>query len=130
MSAWTYNGEVIETIPEEYIGFVYLIEHKTTGMKYIGKKLAKKPAYRIIKGKRKKTLVESDWKSYFGSSKELQELVESEGPDAYNRTILHLCKKKGMMSYLEMKEQIDREVLFRDDYHNRYIGGKIHAKHL
>ena len=130
MSEWTYQGEVIESIPDEYIGFVYLIENRVTGMKYVGKKLAKKPASKSVKGKKKRFLVESDWKSYFGSSKELQDLVEANGPEEYDRKILRLCTKKGEMSYHEVREQIEREVLFRDDYHNKFIGCKIHARHL
>ena len=109
---------------------MYLIEEIDTGMKYVGKKLFKKPAYRQVKGKRKKYQKDSDWRDYFGSSKSLQESLEERGPEGYRRIILHLCKKKGMMSYLEMKEQIEREVLLRDDYYNAFIGGKIHARHL
>jgi len=35
---WTYQGKTIESIPEEYEGFVYLITNTTNGQKYIGKK--------------------------------------------------------------------------------------------
>ena len=35
-----------------------------------------------------------------------------------------------MTTYFEMKEQFQRDVLFRDDYYNEFIGGKIHSKHL
>ncbi len=38
---WTYEGTTIDTIQDEYEGFVYLITNTTTGQKYIGKKLAK-----------------------------------------------------------------------------------------
>jgi hypothetical protein len=34
------------------------------------------------------------------------------------------------MSYYELKEQVDREVLFSDEYYNEFIGCKIHARHL
>ena len=73
---------------------------------------------------------ESDWRDYFGSSEELKSLVESNGGDKYHREILHLCKSKGAMSYLELKEQVERDVLFRDDYYNEFIGAKIHSKHV
>lgn len=38
---WTYKGKQIETIDEQYEGFVYLITNKVNGMKYIGKKTSK-----------------------------------------------------------------------------------------
>ena len=38
---WTYQGKDVDKISDEYEGFVYLITNKTTGQKYIGKKLAK-----------------------------------------------------------------------------------------
>ena len=38
---WTYEGKVIDQIPDEYEGFVYLITNLKTGQKYVGKKLAK-----------------------------------------------------------------------------------------
>ena len=42
MSAdWTYKGKTVDSIPDDYEGFVYLITNTTNNMKYIGKKLAK-----------------------------------------------------------------------------------------
>ena len=35
---WLYNNELIETIPEGMVGFVYLITNLTNNRKYIGKK--------------------------------------------------------------------------------------------
>ena len=37
---WTYQGKIVEQIPEEYVGFVYLITNLIDNRKYIGKKLA------------------------------------------------------------------------------------------
>ena len=51
---WTYEGKTIDTIPDEYEGFVYLITNKKTGQKYVGKKLAKfKTTKPPLKGKKK-----------------------------------------------------------------------------
>ena len=49
--SWTYQNEIIETLPEECIGFVYLITNVISGRKYIGKKLAKfsKTSYKVVK---------------------------------------------------------------------------------
>jgi hypothetical protein len=38
---WFYQNNLVETLPEECVGFVYLITNNLTGRKYIGKKLAK-----------------------------------------------------------------------------------------
>ena len=117
----------------EYVGFVYLITERDTGKKYVGKKffwsVRRLPPLKGQKRKRKVTK-QSDWMDYYGSSEELKLLVEKKGGEAYYREILHLCKTKGECSYLEAKEQFDRDVLLRDDYYNAFIGCKIHAKHL
>jgi hypothetical protein len=67
---------------------------------------------------------------YYGSNEELKLLVENDGPERFSREILRLCETKGLMSYFEAKEQFDREVLFRDEYYNQFIGVKIHASHV
>ena len=48
---WTFQNQIIDEIPEGYIGFVYIITNNITGQKYIGKKLAKfsKTTYKIVK---------------------------------------------------------------------------------
>ncbi len=38
---WLYNNQPVETLPEDCVGFVYLITNTTNDRKYIGKKLAK-----------------------------------------------------------------------------------------
>jgi hypothetical protein len=35
---WLYNGDVIDTLPDDCEAFVYLITNKKNGMKYVGKK--------------------------------------------------------------------------------------------
>ena len=130
---WYYKDKEFDTTPEEYQGFVYLITEIETGKKYIGKKFFWKPKILPITKTRKKrvrTRVESDWRTYFGSSKEVQTLVESKGSIAFHREILHLCNSKGVCSYYEAKEQFDRDVLLSDEYYNEFIGCKIHSKHL
>jgi len=131
---WHYNGkEYDETTPEEYQGFVYMITELDTGKKYIGKKFFWKPKTLPITKSRKRrvrTRVESDWRTYFGSSKEVQTLVESKGNSNFKREILRLCKTKGECSYYEAKEQFERNVLLSDEYYNEFIGCKIHSRHL
>mgnify|MGYP003129954666 CR=1 FL=1 len=49
----------------------------------------------------------------------------------YNFIIIRLCKTSGEMSYYELKEQVERDVLLKPDiYYNAFIGGKIHRSHL
>jgi len=130
---WHYNGKEYDETPEEYQGFVYMITELDTGKKYIGKKFFWKPKTLPITKTRKrrvKTRVESDWRTYFGSSKEVQTLVESKGNSNFKREILRLCKTKGECSYYEAKEQFERNVLLSDEYYNEFIGCKIHSRHL
>lgn len=118
---------------EDYYGFVYVIIEKSTNKKYIGKKFfwsSKILPVTKTRKRRKKTLVESDWMQYYGSSKEVQSLVEQNGIDNYKRIIIKLCKSKGECSYYEAKYQFDNDVLLRDDFYNEFIGCKIHSKHL
>ena len=130
---WYYENKEYDETPEEYQGFVYLITELDTGKKYIGKKNFWRPKVLPKNSKRNRrvrTRVESDWKKYYGSNKEVQALVESNGIENYKREILHFCKTKGEMSYYEAKLQFDHDVLLRDDYYNEFIGCKIHSKHI
>ena len=130
---WYYENKVFEDTPEEYQGFVYEITELDTGKKYIGKKFFWKPKTlpkTKTRKRRVKTRVESDWRSYYGSSKDVQQLVEEKGVDNYRRVIVYLCKTKGECSYYEAKLQFERDVLLRYDYYNEFIGCKIHSKHL
>ena len=130
---WTYNDNEYNETPEEYQGFVYIITELDTDKKYIGKKFFWKPKTLPVTKKRKrrvKTRIESDWRKYYGSSKEVQQLLELKGSDNFKRVILRLCKTKGECSYYEAKHQFDNDVLLRDDYYNEFIGCKIHSKHI
>ena len=133
---WFIEDKIFD--PEEhsyqnYAGFVYVITDLSNQKKYIGKKLFWKiEKKRPLKGRVNKRHIkkDSDWKDYFGSSETVQMLVEQHGPERFKREIIRLCKTKGEMTYFEMKEQIDKKVLFDDKYYNEFIGGKIHSKHL
>ena len=125
---WTYQGKIVDEIPKEYVGFVYLITNLTNDKKYIGKKLAQfKVTKKPLKGKKNKrrSTKESDWKDYWGSSDKLNEDVQTLGPQNFTREILHYCTSKGELSYLEAKEQFDRDVLLSDEYYNGIINCRI-----
>jgi len=114
--------------PQDVYGFVYLITNLETNQKYVGKKFFwSKKTLPITKTRkrRKRLLVESDWKDYWGSSKHLQEDVNKQGENKFHREILHLCKTKAECAYMETKEQFDREVLLTDEYYNGIINCRI-----
>ena len=130
---WLYKNKEFNETPEEYQGFVYEIKELSTDKKYIGKKNFWRPKILPKNSKRSrrvKTRVESDWREYYGSNQELQALVERVGSEGYERKILHLCKTKGEMSYMEAKLQFMFDVLLKDDYYNEFIGCKIHSRHV
>ena len=135
MSEWKYNGKLFDSdMIEKHIGFVYQITDTQTDMKYIGKKKfwsrVTRPPLKGRKNKRR-SLKESDWKSYYGSSEVVKALVENTGEWRFKRRIIRLCKSAGEMSYYEMKEQLDNDVLLKPEmYYNAFVGGKIHRRHL
>lgn len=125
---WTYKGKQIETISDEYEGFVYLITNTTNNKKYVGKKLAKfKTTKPPLKGKKNKRrgYKESDWREYWGSSDKLQEDINQIGEDKFTREILYFCRSRGEMSYMEAKEQFDRRVLETEEYYNGIINCRV-----
>ena len=130
---WVYENKDFNQTPDEFQGFVYMVTELDTGKKYIGKKFFWKPKILPVTKTRKRrvrTRVESDWRTYYGSSKEVQTLVEEKGKDNYIREILKLCKTKGECSYYEAKYQFEFDVLLSDEYYNEFIGCKIHSKHI
>lgn len=125
---WTYQGKIVDEIPKEYVGFVYLITNLTNDKKYIGKKLAQfKVTKKPLKGKKNKrrSTKESDWRDYWGSSDMLNEDVRTLGPENFTREILYYCTGRGEMSYLEAREQFERKVLETDEYYNGIINVRV-----
>ena len=98
---WLYENIQIDALPEDCVGFVYLITNNVSGRKYIGKKLAKfsKTSYKIVKlkngnKKRKKikSKIDSDWQLYYGSNDQLNQDIMALGADNFTRQILFYCK--------------------------------------
>jgi hypothetical protein len=115
---WIYNNkEFTESdIPEKSIGFIYKItrlninEDNISPMYYIGKKL--------FKFKSKKKLIKSDWETYYGSSDDLNEAVKLYGSESFMREIIRICYSKSELTYHEVIEQINNNVLRVDNNHN------------
>jgi len=116
---WIFYDEEINELPEEVIGFVYVIYYED-GRKYIGKKLAKTiktlPPLKGKKRKRKKE-VETDWRTYEGSHNK-----EGLAP-IKKKEILYLCTNKRTMTYLETKLLFINNVLETDEFINSNISG-------
>jgi hypothetical protein len=129
---WTYQGiEFNEDLIDKNIGYVYLITNLTNGRRYIGKKLFWFSKTKMLKGKKKRVKVPSDWKVYWSSSDELTKDVAELGEHNFTREILHMCGNKGTMSYLEAKLQFQYEVLEKQDqWYNGIIACKIHRTHV
>lgn len=138
-NAWTYQGQEILELPDDCVGFVYLITNKLSGRKYIGKKLAKfsKTSYKVVKlkngnkkRKRIKSKVDSDWRDYYGSSPALSEDVNNLGAGNFTREILYFCTSKAECSYIEAREQFSSRVLESDDWYNGHIQVRVHGSHI
>ena len=123
-----YNPDTLD--PKEIYGFVYLIVNNVNNKKYIGKKFFWAMKTRQVNKKKKRYKAESDWKEYFGSNEELKNDVLTLGAENFTRTIIHLCRSKAECAYLELKEQIERDALLRDDYYNAWIQVKVRKAHL
>ena len=137
--SWLYENSLVESLPEDCVGFVYLITNNISGRKYIGKKLAKfsKTAYKVVKlkngTKKKKKIrskIDSDWQDYYGSSPELTKDVVALGVDNFSREILYYCRSKSECSYIEAREQFARRVLESNDYYNGHIQVRVHGSHI
>ena len=136
---WYYQDTPVETLPEECVGFVYLITNNLSGRKYIGKKLAKfsKTSVKVVKQKngikkkkRIRTKIDSDWREYYGSSIELAADILSLGTENFSREILYYCHSKAACSYIVAREQFNRKVLESDDYYNGQISVRVHGSHI
>jgi len=142
---WHLDDGSLDEFPEEhatgYYGFTYIITNLETNKFYIGKKafihnkkkkltkkeiaehtgVGRKPTTRVDK-------VDSGWKNYYGSSKELLADIKLLGEDKFQRVILNFAKNKKQLTFLELREQIVNNVLFVDDSYKDNIAGKYFRK--
>ena len=127
---WLYKNKELEVVPDDAYGYVYLITNTITKRRYIGQKLFWFRKTKVVKGKKKRLKVESDWRDYWSSSDELKADVLKLGEENFVREILHICPNKGLCNYLEAREQMDRRVLESEDYYNGQIQCRIHRTHI
>lgn len=128
---WSYGDIDIEEPPIGVVGFIYIITNIVSGHKYIGKKNFYFLKTRVLKGKKKKEKVESDWKEYWSSSDELKTQVVELGKANFRREIIHLCSSKAEMTYFETKEIFVRDALIRpNEYINGWVMARVRSIHL
>ena len=147
---WEGNDVTEEGIPEDAVGFVYMIEHIPTGKYYIGKKslesvrnvkigvreLARIKEERKLKGirgslpKKKKVRKLSDWQKYYSSNDWIKEQISEGKEDEFKRKILQFCYSKKSLSYYEVHWMFHYDVLSDDNSLNGNILGKFYRKDL
>ena len=128
---WLYNDrELTDEDIKGHYGFIYQIDNLIDGRSYIGRKYFTKAGTKQVKGKKRKTRKESDWKDYYGSSPRLLEDIEKLGRDNFKRSIIRLCKTRGETNYWEAKLQFKYEVLESDLYYNDNILVKFTRRNI
>ena len=136
---WLYQDSPITQLPQDCVGFVYVITNHLTNRKYLGKKLAKfrttqQRIVRLKNGKKKTKRIRgsknSDWQTYWGSNEELAADVVLLGEENFTREILFICHSKAECSYIEAREQFARRVLESDDWYNGHIQVRVHGSHI
>ena len=133
---WYYKDKAYEPTEEElkeWVGFVYVITDKSNDKMYVGKKqFWSKKTLPPLKGKTRKrrSIVESDWKKYYGSSDLVKQLLTEHGEQNFYREILYFGKSKGELGYMEMREQVLRNVLLDDNYYNGIVNARVHRNHV
>jgi hypothetical protein len=120
-----------DNIPPEAIGFIYRITNTTNNYKYIGKKLLKfKTTKQPLKGRtnKRRGTKNSNWETYTGSCDTLNKDILEIGKDKFKFEILHWCKSKLELSYMEVKYIIDANAIFSVEYYNQYLGCRLRNK--
>jgi hypothetical protein len=123
---WTLS-EGVEYKPNAF-GFVYMITNTVNDRKYIGKKQCLSKVKRPpLKGKTRKrsTQKESDWKSYTGSSTELNSDIAKYGKENFVFEILEWCGSKWELGYKEIKKQLHYDVLLSEQFYNGIMHVRI-----
>ena len=133
---WIYNNKEVKQLPDDCVGFVYLITNTESGRMYVGKKLArfKTTRYRMHTQKNGKKIrkkirgvADSGWQVYYGSSDQLNRDLEILGREKFKREILYYCRSKAELNYVEAREQFARKVLESNQYYNGHIRVRVHG---
>ena len=145
MENWLYKDkrmECLEDFPEGTYGFIYITIHEPSGKSYLGKKVLyhnvkkkltkKELAEQTGRGRKPTTVTtqkESDWKTYYGSSKPILELIKQGKQKDFSRKILYMVNNKKLLTYYECKYLFQLGVLENsDEWINDNILGKFFRK--
>jgi hypothetical protein len=115
-------------LPENPFGFIYVITNTVNHRQYIGKKQCSSRVKRKpLKGKTRNRIdhKESDWKTYTGSSKELNDDIAKHGKENFTFTILEWCGSKWELGYKEIKRQIEQDVILSENFYNGILNVRI-----
>ena len=132
-NAWTYKGPAFtsDDIGDQF-GYVYRITNIQSGKQYIGRKYfvqKRKP-----RGGGRRRTSESNWKQYWGSSKELNADRKRLGSDTFSREILSTHATAGRVNYEETRQLFLHNVLTEaldngePAYYNSNILGRYYKK--
>ena len=132
-NAWTYKGTAFtsDDIGDQF-GYVYRITNIQSGKQYIGRKYfvqKRKP-----RGGGRRRTSESNWKQYWGSSKELNEDRKLLGNSTFRREILSTHATAGRVNYEETRQLFINNVLTEaldngePAYYNSNILGRYYKK--
>lgn len=89
---WEWKDEPLAS--KGYTGFIYVIHDTVNSKLYLGKKQFV-GAGKLNKG------VDSNWRWYISSSKELSESIKANGKDSFRFIAIEQYKSKGALSYAE-----------------------------
>ena len=134
MIQWLWEGNHIkdEEVPENAVGFIYMIQHIPTGKYYIGKKnLFSKRTLPPLKGmkRKRKVIKESDWKSYMSSNQWIKAEASAD-ITSFKKKILQFCYSAKSLTYYELYWQMKYNVLADENSLNDNLLGKFFRKDL
>ena len=116
-------------VPTELpFGFIYVIKNNIINKQYIGKKqCVSKVKRKPLSGKKRNRISqkESDWKTYTGSSKELNDDIVKYGKSNFSFQILEWCGSKWELGYKEIKKQIEMDVILSERFYNGILNVRI-----
>ena len=132
----------MDDLPQDAFGFIYVTKHIPSNKSYIGKKVLyhnvkkkltkKELAEQTGPGRKPTSKViskESDWRTYFGSAKPIQELLKEGKHDEFERVILKIVDNKKLLTYYECKYLFAMGVLEKpEEYFNDNILGKFFTR--
>lgn len=136
-SHWQYKGSFDFEVPVGAFGFVYRIEQINPepdqpfiyiGRKYLSRSKTSSKRVSLKNGskvtKKKKSRVESDWRSYTGSCGPLNESIKRLGKENFKFEILCFANTKGQVNFAEEFVQMRAGVIFDDSFFNDSIGAR------